>query len=541
MKFKPSEEQAAVMRAIDNPSYAPNSYTPDSLIVDSKAGSGKTSLIQMCVENNRRIDAKSTVILAFNKKIERELSERRFAKLAKISTFHGYGFQMLRNAVLLNGAPDQKKIYSVIDELLLRGQVTVSQKIKYGKAAADTVRAAKVTGLVPDVMVDGKKWDHQMHGLLPDTPEMWMELTDTFDVVMPEEEFEENEFVEVCRKILARDIDATLSEGFFDFDDMIYIPVILNLKNWCAHPHIFIDEAQDLSLLRLHFISNQLAPQGRIIAVGDKNQAIYGFAGAHSNVFDFIRNQFSTKDFLLSVSRRCSKNVILAAQEFVPEIQSVPDAPDGQVLRMRTPWCPSDFTGGDMVLCRNNAPLIDLAFNMVEANVPFRILGVDLGKRLIRMIEQTKAHSIDELFIKLELWRDRQVAKAREHMREKLASRLDEQIGIIYIFSNKNSSGTPEQLCKIIKGFFSDDADAIDKRSVLLSTIHKAKGLEAPRAFILDSHLIGVKRDISEAQLQQEHNLHYVAITRAQNTLRYIDSSDLDMRGGAVGTQMQLV
>lgn len=53
------------------------------------------------------------------------------------------------------------------------------------------------------------------------------------------------------------------------------------------------------------------------------------------------------------------------------------------------------------------------------------------------------------------------------------------------------------------------DAEKLD--AVILSTVHKAKGLEAPRVFILDL-----------CQME-EMNLRYVAVTRAQHHLEYCD------------------
>ena len=48
---------------------------------------------------------------------------------------------------------------------------------------------------------------------------------------------------------------------------------------------------------------------------------------------------------------------------------------------------------------------------------------------------------------------------------------------------------------------------------VLLSTIHKAKGLEAPKVWLLDTGMMPGP---------QENNIRYVAITRAKETLVFV-------------------
>ena len=72
-----------------------------------------------------------------------------------------------------------------------------------------------------------------------------------------------------------------------------------------------------------------------------------------------------------------------------------------------------------------------------------------------------------------------------------------------------------------LERLFSDN----EKKGVVLSTIHKSKGLEADNVFILDVNLIPSKYATTKDQLKQERNLLYVAITRAKNKLIYINSN----------------
>jgi hypothetical protein len=79
-----------------------------------------------------------------------------------------------------------------------------------------------------------------------------------------------------------------------------------------------------------------------------------------------------------------------------------------------------------------------------------------------------------------------------------------------------------DELIRKIDTIFTDN----DKDGVCLSTIHKAKGLEADNVFILCPSLMPSKYAKKEWEKTAEENLIYVAITRAKKTLNYI-SEDL--------------
>jgi superfamily I DNA/RNA helicase len=55
-----------------------------------------------------------------------------------------------------------------------------------------------------------------------------------------------------------------------------------------------------------------------------------------------------------------------------------------------------------------------------------------------------------------------------------------------------------------------------------LCTVHKAKGLEWNRVYILDEFLMPSKYARQAWQQQQETNLQYVAVTRAKQELKFI-------------------
>jgi superfamily I DNA/RNA helicase len=76
----------------------------------------------------------------------------------------------------------------------------------------------------------------------------------------------------------------------------------------------------------------------------------------------------------------------------------------------------------------------------------------------------------------------------------------------------------PEEVCALIDAVFTQG------KGVTLSTVHKAKGLEAERAFLLDHalHDSFTQRARQQWQREQERNILYVAITRAKGDLVYM-------------------
>jgi ATP-dependent exoDNAse (exonuclease V) beta subunit len=61
---------------------------------------------------------------------------------------------------------------------------------------------------------------------------------------------------------------------------------------------------------------------------------------------------------------------------------------------------------------------------------------------------------------------------------------------------------------------------------IALSTIHKAKGLEANNVYIVCPSLMPSKAAQKDWEIRQEQNLMYVAYTRAKDTLGFIHEKD---------------
>ena len=137
--------------------------------------------------------------------------------------------------------------------------------------------------------------------------------------------------------------------------------------------------------------------------------------------------------------------------------------------------------------------------------------------------------------MKLTDWQDAQTDQilAANPDDEESVNRIADRANTIREFINTNADGSLETLIQEIKELFhteswgnEDDHNKNHARGkVVLSTIHKAKGLEANRVFVLDNHLFFPKWvKPGTWQETQERNLVYVAVTRPKNYLGFITS-----------------
>jgi superfamily I DNA/RNA helicase len=319
-----------------------------------------------------------------------------------------------------------------------------------------------------------------------------------------------------------KSIEQAEKEKILDFDDQLFLPVWFNLRLW-QNDVLIIDEAQDVSPIRLALAQKALRPEGRCIAFGDPNQSIYGFTGAMPGAMDHIKRIFNSIELPLSICYRCSKSVVEYAQSIVPQIEATDNAIQGEV------WSESkekvfDFktlTQDDAILCRKKAPLVKMAFHLLARRIPCKIKGKDIGKSIISLIEQMRAFTIEELETNLENYRQKMVKKLKEKEEDQKAEDLDDQVDCIFnlIDNLPGSSPTVQDLINSIESLFEENAPV-----VTLSTCHKSKGLEFGTVCILMPEAMPSRWARKDWEVQQEQNLMYVSYTRAKNQLVFLNS-----------------
>lgn len=272
---------------------------------------------------------------------------------------------------------------------------------------------------------------------------------------------------------------------------------------------------------------------GRSLYVADgivTHNCIYGFTGAMTDAMDLIAREFSTQTLPLTVSYRCAQAVVERAQTWVPYIEASPTAPEGdvfdevplhQAIEMLSPT--------DAILCRQTAPLVELAYALIAKSVPCRILGREIGEGLVKLVEQQRARGIDRLIEKLTNWRDREMAKFIAQGAEQRAEAVNDRTECVFVIiaTLPETSRTVPALIAKIRGMFTDPERGAPQTVLTLATNHRAKGQEWNKVAILRPDLMPSKAARQDWAYDQELNLMYVAATRAKETLIYCKDGDM--------------
>jgi superfamily I DNA/RNA helicase len=459
-------------------------------ILEAVAGSGKTTTI---IEAMKRAKTNSSIFLAFNKSIQMELSKRG----VNARTFHSLCFFPVKNT--FHSESDLDKLPKLCKETFIGFDFEM-----YGGFAMKLVSLAKQHGIGA--------------GLMEDTYTNWDTLIDHYGLTLNSEQAKMSDAVPLARELFHESISRTRT---YDFDDMLYLAV----KHGISLPKfdlVFVDEAQDTNAIQRAIIKKILKPRGRVMAVGDRAQAIYGFRGADSDSMEILQREFRMTSFPLSISYRCPKNVVNHAKTWVPTIESHKGAIDGIVQDLEKDWENELFKANNLIVCRKTAPLIKVAFSLFREQIPVTVLGRDIGNNLKALMNKMKAKDLGDLYRKLDKHKEKELEKclvmpnsARKQL--EITDKVDSLLCLIATLDWDKD--TIEGLSRIIDKLFDDKANAI-----LLSTIHKAKGLEADVVFWLNHADNKHFSYLTQAwQLQQEANLCYVATTRAKKELYLID------------------
>lgn len=489
--FEPSKYQKAVYTYILK--------GKGNAVVDAVAGSGKSTTIVNALKiipQNKKI-----LFLAFNKSIVEEL-KRKVGNLpnVEISTLHSLGARACRKACRcsINSSKYTAKLTQWIDDETI--QSPAWQNFSKVEKLNWKQNIRKLVDLMRVNLIENKK----------DATE----LSYKHDIDLLDNE------IEVALKLIEWGKNRV---NEIDFTDMIYFPNIMKIElpqfDW-----VFIDECQDLNSAQRGMFLKCVKPNGgRWIAVGDERQAIYGFAGADAESFKKLRNLPHTIKLPLSICYRCDKSIIELAQSIVPQIQARSTADEGIIDKNASV---KDVKDGDMILCRITAPLIKLCMKYISSEIKAYVKGRDIGENLCRLIEQTKEKNIEAALdkIRCELGKivGRLIAQhivsneeeAKQHPRYVMLNDKIESIENISVGLTKSS-----EVINKIKTMFSDE----NGEGICLSTIHKSKGLENDRVFILCEDKMPLKCCVNIPWMcEQEYNLIYVAETRAKHYLGYI-------------------
>jgi superfamily I DNA/RNA helicase len=210
---------------------------------------------------------------------------------------------------------------------------------------------------------------------------------------------------------------------------------------------------------------------------------------------------------------------VLLAQKLVPELESMPEAIQGTVNTSKLDNALLNMQHGNMVICRRNAPLISIAYQLIKQGKSVIVRGRDIGKGMQVIISKLKANTIEELIDKAESFRTKELDKlAKKGSRaENQIQALNDRIDTLVALTE--GKDTIDDLRRYIQDLFTD---ADQHNSVMLSSVHRAKGLESMAVFVVDYAKIQLKLKNERLQVQEKH-LEYIALTRSKDTLWLVD------------------
>jgi DNA helicase-2/ATP-dependent DNA helicase PcrA len=159
----------------------------------------------------------------------------------------------------------------------------------------------------------------------------------------------------------------------------------------------------------------------------------------------------------------------------------------------------------------------------VKANIQGRDIGVGL-KALIRKM---KAGDIVDLIAKLHRYEELELKKlnAKKRVPETKRVALEDRMACAYAFCD-GAESVDDVLGRIDALFTEEAAGGGLRKHVLLSTVHRAKGLEADTVFILKPEWLPFPFAKLDWELEQEQNIRYVALTRSKHRLVFVPSPE---------------
>jgi superfamily I DNA/RNA helicase len=497
----PTNEQRAIEEFTRTTSY--------SALIAALAGTGKTTTLLHVLRTLREA---STIVLAFNTKIA-DTMKARMPKMPRTRVAHT---RTLHSAGLwITGAH--------FSHLKVDKESTEKLVSRYAGSASLRVRgaASRLLKLVKD-------FQHQVDLDLDYAYLLAVEFA-LFDKL---EGQEAQQAVEIVERAYQASLQVTERDGI-DFSDMGWLPLVLDLEPPSRYRCVMLDEAQDVNPNQFALVKKLLAPNGRIIAAGDLHQQIYGWRGAvGSDVWQEMRDTFGAMEMPLTVTWRCDEAIVKAANVYVPALRARPGAGSGveaeiteyglyEALGVAQP-----DAGAVYVLSRNNAELLRVSLELWKRGVPFNTTqGQDelgpLRAALRKVCKGPAADRIPEFLQAVAAWHMTEMIKATAAGSASWAERLEEQ-RLMMLYCAKYVS-RPSDIERVLEGIFTWDPTCW----ITLSTVHKAKGLEADHVYLLRETFphFQDRKDADGNAIEvpeEETNVLYVAITRAKHALTWV-------------------
>ncbi|HET6913540.1 MAG TPA: DNA helicase II [Rhodanobacteraceae bacterium] len=279
------------------------SAPPGSYLVLAGAGSGKTRVLTHRIAwlvEVERVPPWAILAVTFTNKAAGEMRGRLDSLLPtgtrglSVGTFHGIAHRLLRRHWREAGLPETFQILDADDQQRLVKRVVAGLGLDEARfpprQATWQINAWKDEGKRPDAIEAG---DHP--------------VTRTFLSIY-------RAYEEACRRA-----------GLVDFAELL----LRAHELWLHNPevlthyrerwrHLLIDEFQDTNALQYAWIRVLAGDTGKVFAVGDDDQSIYGWRGARvENMHAFLRDFAGAKTIRLEQNYRSTATILEAANAII--------------------------------------------------------------------------------------------------------------------------------------------------------------------------------------------------------------------------------
>jgi len=280
-------QQLHAVRSIEGP-----------LLILAGAGSGKTRVIthRIAFMLGQGVPQAAILAVTFTNKAAQEMAKRVRELCAQklqnltVSTFHAFGVRVLRQ---YGHHLEYRKNFTIYDESDKQALIKESARdLGLFRQSGDGFDAYRVAAVFSRLKSKTGEWQDETAHLRPLFDEYQSRLK-LFNAV--------------------------------DFDDLIRLPIRL-LEN---HPEVLsdlqgrykyflVDEFQDTSKQQYHLIKLLASDSKNLCVVGDDDQSIYSWRGAHfENILQFERDFAGFQEVKLEQNYRSTRKILLAANRVI--------------------------------------------------------------------------------------------------------------------------------------------------------------------------------------------------------------------------------
>lgn len=455
------------------------------LLINADAGSGKSTVLFGLMEI---FDAPS-LLLSFNQDIKLENARKAKKKgfeHVEVRTFHGWGMSLFPKEA--SKKIDFRKVEKYLEtEMGIQG----SEMYVFAKFLHE---------------IRGRG----MHGYTPEAVRNFCENCEDYGLQRSYvRRFVKNEQDYKSLGMILLDLDGFKGKiKSIDFDDMCRLPNAYTMqgRNW-INPKvldtidiIYCDEIQDLNkdqwLLIQHAIKAK--PSLKVIGVGDKKQAIYGFRGAIESFDRMAEILDNPIEMPLTTTYRVPERIVQFVNKQIEESNMTAHKSGGTLVLERAED-PADKFGvetwighnPDMVIATRNSTLISIWISLLLMKKEATLKGSGIIPTLISMAKSIPTYDWRKFRLQLRALANEGKRSKKFDQNADIAVGLLEIIDRLYIDSKHMLMDTLEKM-------------KLDKSGIMLETVWSSKGREA-------NTIVGISSYWTKEQLMQQR---YVMMTR---------------------------